>query len=161
MYAPAIEDRDDHGAKFLERVLPHAIEQFRPGHMTHADSLDFLLLLGRKVECIAQKDVPVPVIAGVVDHKRLEGLGESNFLHRQKRRVSNARSKIVGNRKRATVESLSATNKQTSGSRNGSFCSASASSSSPSSSENTPVRGRRGERRREGNVRHQANFRTD
>ena len=33
--------------------------------------------------------------------------------------------------------------------------------SPPRSSENTPVRRRRGERRREGNVRHQANFRTD
>src|SRR5262249_31412145 len=145
MYAPAVEDRDDHGAKFLERVLPDAIEQLRPGHMAHAHSLDFLLLLGRKVECIAQKDVPVPVIAGVVGHKRLESLGESNFLHRQKRRVSNALPKIIGNRKRATVESLSAMNKQTSGSRNGYF--------SSSSSENTPVRQRRGERRREGNVR--------
>jgi hypothetical protein len=49
------------------------------------------------------------VIAGVVGHKRLESLGESNFLHRQKRRVSNALPKIIGNRKRATVESLSDT----------------------------------------------------
>src|SRR5262245_20882003 len=116
--SPAIEHRHHHWAKFLERVLPHAVEQFRAGHMTHTDALDFLLLLGCEVECIAQKDVPVPVIAGVVGHKRLESLGESNFLHRQKRRVSNALPKIIGNRKRSTVESLSATN--TSGSRNGS-----------------------------------------
>src|SRR6185436_20829305 len=70
------------------RVLADAIEQFRPGHMTHADALGFLLLLGREVERVAQKDIPVPLIAGVAGHNRFESLGESNFLHKEKTRVS-------------------------------------------------------------------------
>jgi hypothetical protein len=81
MDAPAIEHRHHHRAEFLKRVPPDAIEQFRPGHVTHADALDFLLLLGREVERVAQKDIPVPLIAGVVGHNRLESLGESNLLH--------------------------------------------------------------------------------
>jgi hypothetical protein len=56
--------------------------------MTHADALYFLLLLGREVERVAQKDIPIPLIAGVAAHNRLESLGESNFLHKQKTRVS-------------------------------------------------------------------------
>src|SRR5215472_14895900 len=121
MDAPAIEHCHHHRAEFLERVLPDSVEQFRPGHVTHADALDFLLLLGREVERIAQKNVAIPLVVGIVGYNRLESLGESNLLHRQKRRVSNALPKIIGNRKRATAESLSAANKQTSGSRNGSL----------------------------------------
>src|SRR5204862_434536 len=68
---PAIEHRDDHRAEFLERVLPDAIEQFWPRYMTHADSLDFLLLRRREVERIAQKDVPVAVIVDL-GHARSE-----------------------------------------------------------------------------------------
>ena len=82
MDAPAIEHRHHHRAEFLERVLPDAIEQFRPGHVTHADALDFLLLFGGEVERVAQKDIPVPLIAGVAAHNRLESFGESNFLHK-------------------------------------------------------------------------------
>src|SRR5262249_46301274 len=67
-----------------------------------ADALDFFLLLGRKVERVAQKDIPVPLIAGIVGHNRLESLGESNFLHRQKMRVSNALFKINDKTGRAT-----------------------------------------------------------
>src|SRR6476661_7334377 len=61
--------------------------------MTHADALDFLLLLGREVERVAQKDIPVPLIAGVAVHNRLESFGESNFLHKQKTRVSKRAAK--------------------------------------------------------------------
>src|SRR5262245_21299532 len=88
MDAPAIKYRHHHRAEFLERVLPDAIEQFRPGHMTHADPLDFLLLLGCEVERIAQKNVPVPLVAGVIGHNRFESLGKSNLLHQQKNAVS-------------------------------------------------------------------------
>src|SRR5215470_8524131 len=35
MDAPAIEDCHYHRPEFLEGVLPHAIEQFWPGHMTY------------------------------------------------------------------------------------------------------------------------------
>ena len=38
--------------------------------MTHADALNFLLLFRREVERIAQKHIPVPVIAGVGIHDR-------------------------------------------------------------------------------------------
>src|SRR4029450_13851529 len=86
--SPAIEHGHHHWAEFLERVLPDAIEQFRAGYMTHTDALGFLLLLGRKVERVAQKDIPLPLIARVAAHNRLESLGESNFLHRWKARVS-------------------------------------------------------------------------
>lgn len=101
--APAVEDRHDHRAKLLKRVLPDTIEQFRPGHVSHAYSFDFFLLLRGEIERIPQKDVPVPLITGVVGHKRFQSLGKSNFLHLQKTRVSGALPKIIGNRKRATV----------------------------------------------------------
>src|SRR5215831_13068728 len=74
--------------------------------MTHLDALDFLLLLGRKIERVAQKDIPVPVIAEVVGYNRLESLGESNFLHQQKTCVSNALLKIIGKTGRATAVEL-------------------------------------------------------
>jgi len=74
--------------------------------MTHADSLDFLLLLRREVERIAQKDVPVPVIARVVGYNRLESLSESNFLHQLKTRVLKALRKIIGKAGRATAVEL-------------------------------------------------------
>ena len=81
MDAPVIEHRHHHRAEFLKCVLPDAIEQFRPGHVTHADALNFLLLFRREVERIAQKHIHVPVIAGVGIHDRIESFGESNFLH--------------------------------------------------------------------------------
>jgi len=103
---PAIEHSHDHRAEFLERVLPNAIEQFWPRYMTHADSLDSLLLLRREVERIAQKNVPVSVIARVVGYNRLESLSESNFLHQLKTRVLKALRKIIGKPSRATAVEL-------------------------------------------------------
>src|SRR6476646_12244629 len=76
--------------------------------MTHADALDFLLLLGREVERVAQKDIPVPLIAGVAIHNRLESFGESNFLHKQKTRVSKRAAE--GNRQSCKGQAPSATN---------------------------------------------------
>ena len=61
--------------------------------MTHAAAFDFLVLLGREVERVAQKDIPVPLIAGIAVHNRLESFGESNFLHKQKTRVSKRATK--------------------------------------------------------------------
>src|ERR1044071_5144679 len=90
MNAPAIEHRHYHRAEFFQRILPNAIEQFWTGYMAHADTSDLFLLLCRKIERIAQKNVTVPLIAGVVGHNRFESLSESNFLHGQKTRVSNA-----------------------------------------------------------------------
>ena len=84
MNTPAIEHRHNHRAKLLQRVLTDAVEQFRPGNMTHADALDLLLLLGCEVERVAQKDVAVPVITRVIGDNRLERFGESNLLHQQK-----------------------------------------------------------------------------
>src|SRR5262249_55453852 len=103
MNAPAIEHCHHHRAEFPQRVLPRAVEQFRPGYMTHADALEFLLLLGGEIERVTQKDVAIPVIAGVGGHNRLESLGESNFLHQQKTRVSNALRKIIGKAAWATA----------------------------------------------------------
>src|SRR5215471_6105363 len=84
MNTPAIEHRNNHRAKLLQRVLPDAVEQFWPGHMTHADALDFLLLFGCEVERVAQKDIAVPLITRVIANNRLERFGESNLLHQQK-----------------------------------------------------------------------------
>ena len=45
-----------HRPKFLQRILAHAFEQFRPGDVTHGRALDFLLLLGREIERVAQEN---------------------------------------------------------------------------------------------------------
>jgi hypothetical protein len=68
--------------------------------MTHANALDFLLLLGCEVERVAQKDVAIPVITRVIGDNRLERFGESNLLHQQKMCPS---LKIIGNPEPATA----------------------------------------------------------
>ena len=65
MNAPVIENCHHHGAEFLESVMPHSIEQFRPGHVTNADALDFLLLLGGEIERVAQKGIGLPLLTWV------------------------------------------------------------------------------------------------
>ena len=59
--SPAGKNRHHHRPEFLERVLPHAFEQLRPGHVANGRAFDFLLLLGRVIERVAQKDVSIAV----------------------------------------------------------------------------------------------------
>src|SRR6266550_2825922 len=91
MNAPVVEDRYHHWSKFLQGVLPHSFEQFRPTHMTHAGALNFFLLFSREIERVAQKDICIPLVARVAGHNRIESFGESNLLHgNEKRRVFDA-----------------------------------------------------------------------
>jgi hypothetical protein len=53
--------------------------------MPHRRALGLLLLLGREIEGIAQKDVRIPHITRIVGHDRIESFGKSNFLHEQSR----------------------------------------------------------------------------
>src|SRR5205823_5995590 len=103
MNAPAIEHRHHHRTEFLDRILPHAFEQLRPRHMAHTDALDLLLLLGRKIERVAQKDVAVPLITWVGGDNRIESLGETNLLHQQKCALMRRSWKIIAKAGRATV----------------------------------------------------------
>src|SRR5207249_3359260 len=95
MDAPAIENRHHHRPEFLDGVLPRTNEQFRPGHMTYAEAFDFLLLLGRKIERIAQKNIRVPLVTWVAANNRVESLGETNLLHQQKNARPNALLNII------------------------------------------------------------------
>src|SRR5207247_8786862 len=80
MNAPVIENRHDQRPKFLERVLPHPFQQFRPTYMTHSSYLDFLLLFRREIERITQKNIRVPLVARVAGQDRIKIFGQSNFL---------------------------------------------------------------------------------
>ena len=52
--------------------------------MTHGGALRFLLLLGRIIERVAQKNVSVAVVATVGRDDRIESFGKSNFLHNKR-----------------------------------------------------------------------------
>ena len=84
MDSPVIEDRHYHRSEFLQSVPPNSVEQFRPGHVTHADAFDFLLLFRRKIEGVTQKDIGVPPVTWIAGKNRIESLGKPNFLHQQK-----------------------------------------------------------------------------
>ena len=79
--SPVGKNRHHHRTKFLQRILPHAFEQFRAGHVTNECALDFLLLLGRVIERVAQKNVGVALITRIARDDRIECFGKSNFLH--------------------------------------------------------------------------------
>src|ERR1043166_3524417 len=81
MNSPVLKDGDNHGTEFFERVLPHSIEQFRASDMPNRRALHLLLLLGGKIERVAQKNVAVPVITRITGDDRVESFGKSNLLH--------------------------------------------------------------------------------
>src|SRR5947207_14049088 len=104
MDSPAVENRHHHRSEFLQSVAPHSIEQFRSGDMTHADAFNFLLLLGREVECVAQKDICAPPVTWIARNDGIQSLGEPNLLHQQKCALSTRCSTQSPSRKAATVQ---------------------------------------------------------
>ena len=58
-----------------------AAAPFGAGYMAHGCAFDFLLLLGREIERVAQKHIRVAGVAGVIRQNRIESFSKSNFLH--------------------------------------------------------------------------------
>src|SRR5437773_12025416 len=103
MDSPAVENRPHHSPEFLQSVAPHSIKPFRSGDMTHADAFDFLLLLGREVECVAQKDICAPPVTWIARNDGIQSLGEPNLLHQQKCALRTRRSNLSPSWQTATV----------------------------------------------------------
>jgi len=55
--------------------------QTRTCNVADRGALCFLLLLGRVIECISQKNVRIAVIARITGNDRIKSFGESYFLH--------------------------------------------------------------------------------
>jgi hypothetical protein len=53
------------------------------------------LLLGRKIERVAQKDIGIPLVTWVTGNNRVESLCETNLLHQQKNAPPNALLKLI------------------------------------------------------------------
>src|SRR5205823_14118526 len=79
--APAVEHGNDQRSEFLQGILADAFEQFRSGNMPHCCPFNFLLLLGREIERVPQKDVSLALITRVAGHNGIESFGKSNLLH--------------------------------------------------------------------------------
>src|SRR6185437_13402820 len=54
--APTIENRHDHRSELLERVLAQSLQELRSSHVPDAGAFRFLLLLGREIERVTQKN---------------------------------------------------------------------------------------------------------
>jgi hypothetical protein len=81
MDSPVGKDRYHHRSKLLERILPHAFEQFRACDVADRRALRFLLLLRRVIQRVAQENVGIPLVTRVAGHNRIERFGESYLLH--------------------------------------------------------------------------------
>src|SRR5215467_13027535 len=66
--------------------------------MPYTGPFDFLLLFGRKIESVPQKNIRIPLVPRVTSHNRIKRFGKSNFLHGMKK----ARLKRAPNHNRQT-----------------------------------------------------------
>ena len=71
--------------------------------MANRGTLRFLLLLGRVIERITQKNVSIAVKAMVGFHDGIEGFSKSDFLHGKGAAQGEASAMIISNRSREQI----------------------------------------------------------
>ena len=85
MNAPTIENRHDHRPELLERVLPQSFQQLRSSHVPDARAFRFLLLFGREIERVTQKNICISLVSRIAPNNGIKRFSKSNFLHGMKK----------------------------------------------------------------------------
>jgi len=63
--APTIKNRRDQRSELLERILPQSLQELRSSHVPDAGAFRFLLLFGREIERVTQKNICISLVSRI------------------------------------------------------------------------------------------------
>jgi hypothetical protein len=85
MNSPIIENRHDQRSELLERVLPQSLQELRSSHVSDGGAFRFLLLFGREIEGVTQKNICISLVPRIAPDDGIKRFSKSNFLHGMKK----------------------------------------------------------------------------